>query len=294
MSDDPRQMPLNDEYEQERAMTRAYVELVERRLADLVDTHLAADVKALMESGGADSALKNAVAELLKSGELDDTVRHELRGVLARNESRSTQPRWRSWPSLAVGSVATVVVVFGVQWVAGVFSDRRESPPGRDPVVGAVETSGATIQPAAGEVPGPVTADDYIRIFDERFGNDRAWSQPLWTELAARGRVGVPEQMTRWLDGEDFDRVKIRRAMVLLILQDQGLGGFLDGEYRPDCAPNNCVIVRDEWLRLREVGSDPAPPLPPDGDAWRSDPNALEPFEKFLVAWHLESSSPDG
>ena len=294
MSDDPRQMPLNDEYEQERAMTRAYVELVEQRLAELVDSHLAADVKALMESGGADSALKNAIAELLKSGELDDTVRQELRGVLARNDSRSAPPRWWSWPSLAVGSVAALALVFGGQWVAGAFSDPRGSASGGAPGVAVVEALGATVEPGPEEIPAPVTADDYIRIFDERFGSDREWSQPLRSELVARATSGVTEQVSRWLDGVAFDTVKIRRAMVLVILQDQERGGFLDGEYQPNCGPNNCVIVRDEWLRLWELGSDPAPPRPPDGEVWKTDPEALEPFEKFFVAWYLRSLNPDG
>ena len=294
MHDDRGQLPLNAEYEQEQAATRAYMNLVERRLAELVDRHLTHDVEAVLESGGANRALKKAIADLLKSGELDETVRRELRAVLARNDRQSTPPRRWSWPSLLLGSVATLLVVLGAPWAAGVFSDPRESLPGGDPVGPGAETNGGTVQPSAEDPPGPVVADDYIRIFDERFGVDRAWSRPLWTELALRGTRAVPQHVERWSNGEDFDTAKIRRAMALLILQDQGLGGLIDGEYEPGCNPNNCIIVRNEWIRLWELGEERSPPIPSEGDTWMSDPETLEPFEKFIVAQYLEGLTPNG
>ncbi len=291
---DDRQPPLNAEFEQEQAATRAYMKLVEQRLTDLVERHLTDDLGAVLESGGANRALKRAVADLLKSGELDETVRRELRAVLARNDRRSTPTRRWSWPSLVLGSGATVLLVLGVPWVAGVFSDPRTSPPSGDQAGPVVEANSGPVQPPGEETSGPLTAADYISMFDERFRVDRNWSRPLWTELNDLATSGVQLNLARWRDGDDFDEVVVRRAMVLLILGNLGRRVFLDGLYTAGCVPNNCVTVREEWIQLSESGGEPRPPILPQGDTWKSDTEALERFEKFFLALHLERLGRDG
>ena len=100
--------PLNEEYEQAQRETQAYMDLVERRLNDLVQRHLARDIEAALESGGANRALKKALAQLLRSGSLDEIIRGELRGVLARVGGKSRPAAGRNWQSFALGGIGTV------------------------------------------------------------------------------------------------------------------------------------------------------------------------------------------